>query len=143
MLWIKALALGLRTNFLLLICDLKFSYHFTILILILYRYRNPNAGDDGQSSLTLWPEYDTTTLSYIRFKGGLDAFPIESHYVADRMNFWLDFVPVIYGRCDVDVCCEDNIVQSGSSREGLTSERSSQLLHMVLLFASSLQLSRI
>ena len=117
----------------------------SIILSFLYRYRysNPNVGDDGQSLLTRWPEYDTTTQSYIRFKGGLDAFPVESHYIADRMNFWLDFVPVIYGRCDVDVCCENNVVQSGSSRQGLTSERSSQLLIMVLLFASSLQFSRI
>lgn len=72
--------------------------------LLLCIYRNPNIGTDGQTLLTIWPEYDVTSEICIRFKGGLGDYPIETRYIADRMNFWHNFVPVVYERCDKE--CE-------------------------------------
>ena len=80
----------------------------------MYIFRNPNVGDHGQSSLTHWPEYNVTTQNYIRFQGGLDEFSVESHYVANRLYFWTDFVPTIYDKCDLDTCCDSNSEESDS-----------------------------
>lgn len=61
---------------------------------------NPSQRSDGPSPLTSWPHYDVTSQQYIRFKGGLNTYPVETRYTAARMNFWHEFVPVIYGHCD-------------------------------------------
>ena len=99
-------------------------------ISIVFLCRNPNFRDEGKSELTPWPEYELASQSYVRLKGGLDAFPVESRYIANRMQFWLDFVPVIHGRCDMDDnCCENDIVKSGSTGHGVNSDRRIQALN--------------
>ena len=39
------------------------------------------------SSLTVWPVYDLTNQQYIRLVSNQPSFPVESHFIADRVNF--------------------------------------------------------
>ena len=62
-------------------------------------FRNPNFGTHGHShrTRTRWPEYTIASQRYILFDGGMDEFPIESHFVDERINFWNNVVPGILG----------------------------------------------
>ena len=44
---------------------------------------------------------------------------MESHFVANRMHFWVDFVPTIYDNYDVDTCCDSSSVESDSQESEL------------------------
>ena len=61
--------------------------------------RDPNIGDNGQATLTQWPEYNTDTQSYIRFKANMTSFPVENFYVASRVRFWNTLVPQLNENC--------------------------------------------
>lgn len=72
-------------------------------------FRNPNGGD-SPSALIAWPEYDTDYQKYIRFRADQEASPVEDHFVASRVNFWHNLIPVMSQECD-KVCpkCENNV----------------------------------
>ena len=97
--------------------------HFSNYVLSNVSYRNPNTG----ASQT-WPEYDTDTQSYIRFHADPPPFPVENRYVASRMNFWHNLVPVILKECHV--VCKKCEVQVSVSK----TLHSSLVLVFVLLF---------
>ena len=63
-------------------------------------FSDPNIGHDGPSSLTPWPEYDTTSQRYIRFRADVKPLPVEHHYAAARVHFWNELVPVLQDNCD-------------------------------------------
>ena len=71
--------------------------------------RDPNS-DDGPSTLTTWPEYDTATQKYIRFRADQETFPVEDHFAASRVNFWHHLIPVMSQECDKECPkCKSNV----------------------------------
>lgn len=60
---------------------------------------DPNRGSDT-SPLTPWPEYDSETQAYIRFRSDVTSFLTEIRFEASRMNFWNKLVPVMMQSCE-------------------------------------------
>lgn len=80
---------------------------------------DPNIGE-SPSTLTTWPEYDTDTQKYIRFRADLEPFPVEDHFAAARVNFWQNLVPVISEECD-KICptCSSKVSSATSTKMAL------------------------
>lgn len=45
------------------------------------------------------PAYDAKSQQYIRFHANMTSFPVESHFVADRVHFWNSSVPYLTETC--------------------------------------------
>ena len=63
-------------------------------------FSNPNTGENGPSSVTTWPQYDTLFQRFIRLRTNTSSLPIEDHYAAPRMHFWNNLVPILQDNCD-------------------------------------------
>ena len=102
--------------------------------LLRYNFRNPNHGGKGLSSLTRWPRYDGKYQRYIRLKGGLQDFPIESHYLAKRVYFWNSIIPLILGTDGLEskTGTHGKKMDSKTGRHGKKSEKDEQ--HTINLY---------
>ena len=76
-------------------------------------FRDPNMGNMiSASNLTMWPSYDTASQKYIRLRGNLSSFPVESHFAASRIQFWNSFLPAISDECSTCPTCGQGDVTS-------------------------------
>ena len=84
-------------------------------------FSNPNMKDSLSSALTQWPSYNTSSQQYIRLKANQSAFPIESHYIANRIHFWNTLAPVLMEQCDNDCskCGQDSAAGAGSMHQAI------------------------
>ena len=64
---------------------------------------------------TTWPSYDPVGQQYVRLRGDVSEFPVESHYAAQRMRFWNSFVPALSEECETCGRCDQGDVTSGGN----------------------------